>query len=350
MDLQPSPEQHEIIDSSAAFLAARLPIARTRSMFATAGNVDGGEGGNVDDDAWVAAAGLDWFSLGLPELYGGIGCGLADEALLVREIGRLLASGPFVPTMLAARAAAFAGLDDLCASIVAGATRVGLAIPGAGAVVSADGVIDGAMQLLDADGHIVLVATPDVAALLLRSSLTDVTAVPCIDPATRLWRATAHHVAPLAAVHAAVDPIERRAHVLVAAMLTGITEAVRDIAAEHAKNRVQFDKPIGVNQAIKHPCADIAVRAELSFAQLLFAALATDEGRADADFHALSAHLVAADAAELSTAATIQILGGMGFTFEHDAHLFAKRAHVLSQTLGGTSAQLGRVLDLRGAQ
>ena len=120
----------------------------------------------------------------------------------------------------------------------------------------------------------------------------------------------------------------RRGAVLVAASLTGIAEATRDISAAHAASRFQFDRPIGVNQAIKHPCADMAVRAELAWAQTLFAALATDERRQDAEFHAIGAKVVAADAAERNVAATVQVLGGMGFTFEHDANLYVKRAHV----------------------
>ena len=158
--------------------------------------------------------------------------------------------------------------------------------------------------------------TPEIAVLVEVGALDDVVTVACIDPAVRLRRAVANRVAPLVAVRVADDAIERRGHVLAAAMLTGVTaEAVRDIASEHAKNRVQFNRPIGVNQAIKHPCADMAVRAQLSLAQTLFAALTTDEGREDADFHALSAHLVAAEAAEFATAATVQILGGIDYSF-----------------------------------
>jgi alkylation response protein AidB-like acyl-CoA dehydrogenase len=145
-------------------------------------------------------------------------------------------------------------------------------------------------------------------------------------------------------VDACVDAIGRRGHVLTAAMLTGITEACLHIASEHARARVQFDKPIGVNQAIKHPCADMAVRAQLSHAQTLFAALAHDEARSDAEFQALSAHLVGVDGAEFSASATIQIMGGMGFTFEHDSNLYAKRAFVLSQFFGGSTPQLARLL------
>jgi alkylation response protein AidB-like acyl-CoA dehydrogenase len=344
VDLTPTAEQLEIVESSAAFLRNRLPVTRTRELFDAESNVDAA--------AWLAAADLGWFALGLSEAHGGIGCGLAHEALLFREIGRSLASGPFLSTLLAARVAAFAGLAALAASIMAG-QRVGLAIPGSHDLVGIDGVVDGVLQLFDAEVEnqgnatgLVLIATSNLAVLVRFADLHDVSPVPCIDPAVRLHRAVARAVTPIAAVRTEVDPIARRGSVLTAAMLTGITEAVRDIAAEHAKNRFQFDRPIGVNQGIKHPCADMAVQAELALAQTLFAALATDEGREDAEFHALSAHLVASHAAESSAAATVQILGGMGFTFEHDAQLYVKRAYVLSHVFGGTGSLLNQLLAL----
>ena len=113
---------------------------------------------------------------------------------------------------------------------------------------------------------------------------------------------------------------------------------------------MQFDRPIGVNQAIKHPCADVAVQAQLAYAQSLFGALSVDEARDDAELQALSAHLTAAAAAEFATATTVQVLGGMGFTHEHDAHLYVKRAIVWGQTFGGTTTQLARLLALPGAR
>ena len=99
---------------------------------------------------------------------------------------------------------------------------------------------------------------------------------------------------------------------LAAALLAGIAEWSRDTGAEHAIDRVQFDQPIGVNQAIKHPCADMAVQAQLAYAQSLFAALAIDEGRLDAEFQALSARITAAAAADFATAATLQMHGRDG--------------------------------------
>jgi alkylation response protein AidB-like acyl-CoA dehydrogenase len=339
MDLLPSPEQTEIIDSSASFLAARMPVTRTRELF-EAGVVPA-----VDESAWAAAAELGWFALGLPAEYDGVGCGLADEVLLFREIGRVVAPGPFVSTVLGARVAALGGESALAAEIMGG-RRVGLAVPAALDAVGQDGTLDGPLQLLDATDGLVLVANLEVAAIVDVASLGEIESVPCLDPTVYLQRAVASHVAPVVSVAATIDPVERRAHVLVAAILTGITEWARDTSSQHAINRVQFDRPIGVNQAIKHPCADVAVQAQLAYAQTLFAALAVDEGRSDAELQALSAHVAAAAAAEFATATTVQVLGGMGFTHEHDAHLYVKRALVWSQAFGGSSTQLARLLEL----
>lgn len=339
MDLLPSPEQTEISDSSAAFVADRMPIARMRALF------ESGVTPAVDDAAWAAAAELGWLVLGLPEEHGGVGCGLADEALLIREVGRGIAPGPFVSTMLAARVATFGGDRALAEEIGAG-RRVGLVIPCSAGAIADDGSLTVEVQLLDATDGLALAVAPGVASIFELGSLTDVEKVACVDPASDLQRATAVGAAPRVSVASSVDPIELRGHVLVAALLTGITEAMRDVGAAHAIDRFQFDKPIGVNQAVKHPCADMAVQAQLAYAQTLFAALAIDEGRPDAEFHALTAHFTAAEAANFASAATIQILGGMGFTHEHDAHLYMKRALVWSQVLGGTADQLARLLEL----
>ena len=342
MDLLPSSEQEEIISSAAQFLAATVPMLRTRELIDAPSN--------VDPKAWSSAAELGWFALGLPEDAAGVGCGLADETLVFREIGRALASGPFLSTTLAARVAAFGGDAELAAAAARG-QRVALGLLGADASIdSASGAIDGDVQLVDAvDADLVLVAGPDVASLVAVGDLEGVESVECIDPTTRLSRATASRVRPVVSVSADVDPVYRRGVVLAAASLTGIAEATRDISAAHAASRFQFDRPIGVNQAIKHPCADMAVRAELAWAQTLFAALATDERRQDAEFHAIGAKVVAADAAERNAAATIQVLGGMGFTFEHDANLYIKRAHVLAHAFGDTRDALSRLIRLPAA-
>ncbi|HEY3844407.1 MAG TPA: acyl-CoA dehydrogenase family protein [Acidimicrobiales bacterium] len=341
MDLLPTPEQEEIASSAAAFLARALPRARTRELF--------GEPSNVDAKAWLAAADLGWFALGLPSELGGVGGGLADEALLFREIGRSLAPGPFLATTLAVRVASFAGQAQLGQEISAG-RRVGFGALGAGATLTSSGVT-GTLYVVDGDDtDLVLVSTDERAGLFDRAELGDLTTLECLDPTSRLSRATAANPHPVATVEARVDPVGRRATALVAALLTGIAEATGAIATEHAKSRNQFGRPIGVHQAVKHPCADMAVRAELSWAQTAVAALATDEGRRDAELQCLSALVVAADAAERNGAATVQVLGGMGFTFEHDAQLYVKRVFLLTQLLAPVRLALSRLVLLPGPE
>jgi alkylation response protein AidB-like acyl-CoA dehydrogenase len=339
VDLLPSPEQEEIISSAAAFLADALPPQRTRQLI--------NEPSNVDAKAWLAAAELGWFALGLPTDLGGVGCGLADEVLLFREIGRSLAGGPFLATTLAARVATLGGDAQLGREIGAG-RRVGFGVLEPDSTLDPAGLA-GTVYVVDGhDTDLVLVATRERAGLFAPADLGDLVALECIDPTARLARATTRGAAPLVAVGADVDPVGLRGSVLVAAQLTGIAEATAVLSAEHAKNRVQFGRPIGVNQAVKHPCADMAVRAELAWAQVAVGALATDEARADAELQGLSAFVVAADAAERNAAATVQVLGGMGFTFEHDANLYVKRAFLLTQLFGSVRQVLSRLVLLPG--
>jgi alkylation response protein AidB-like acyl-CoA dehydrogenase len=341
MDLLPSPEQAEIESAAAGFLATYAPVSRTRALM--------GEPASVDPAVWSGAAELGWFGLGLPEVAGGVGCGLADEAVLFREIGRSLAGGPFLATVLAARVAWSAGDAALTDAIVGGAA-VGLLALDRSTTTDGGGRLDGAVQLIDAEGtELVLLADLDRASLYRVDDLGGLAAVASIDPAVRLARATARGVEPVATVTSSVDPVGQRGCVLLAALQSGIAAAVRDLAAAHASSRVQFDKPIGVHQGVKHPCADMAVHAELAWAQTLLAALAIDEGRSDAELQALSAKVVAGHAARQGTSATIQVLGGMGFTHEPDASHFLKRAFVLDQLLGDEKELLDRLIDLPAA-
>jgi len=329
MNLMPTDEQVEIASSSRAFLADRLPTSRIREVI----EIDDHAGDPVDDKTWREAAELGWFGLGLPEEAGGIGFGLADEAVLFREIGRSLAPGPYLSTVLGARVAAAGGADALAVDLVAGAGRAGLAVPAGSSE----------LWVLDGGDHVLMVH-PDRAALVPTSAIEALTAEPCIDDASRIARGRQGAYAPVAEVTAAQDPIHRRALVLSAALLVGMAEKCRDLCVEHASSREQFGKPIGIHQAVKHPIADMAIRAEAAWPQTVVAACAHDEGRPDADFHALSARIAASGAARDNAAHTVQVMGGMGFTHEHDAHLLVKRAAVIASTLGGDKVLLAQLL------
>jgi alkylation response protein AidB-like acyl-CoA dehydrogenase len=335
MDLLPSPEQEEIVASIARFLSAEVPPTKVRAQLS--------EPSSVDPKLWSAVAGLGWFGLGLAEDAGGVGYGLPEEALLFREIGRHLAPGPFLATLLGARVAAVAG-HDARASILAGSRVVALAELHGGRCTPDD--VSGPVTVHDGvDADLAVVVTPTGAALVEPAGLADLQPSPSIDPGTRLATGRADGLRPLAFVEAAVDPIFARGTVLASAELTGLAEAARDQGAEHARTREQFGRPIGVHQAVKHACTDMAVRAEAAVCQTFLAAVAVGDDLADGAFQAASAKVVAGDAALRNARANIQIHGGMGFTWEHDAHLLLKRAHVLGQVLGDRRHHLRDLLS-----
>jgi alkylation response protein AidB-like acyl-CoA dehydrogenase len=125
----------------------------------------------------------------------------------------------------------------------------------------------------------------------------------------------------------------------------GIAEAVTAAATEHAITRKQFGRPIGVNQAIKHTCANMAVATEAARSQLFYAAASVEAQRADAAEQVSIARVIASDAAIANAQSNIQVHGGMGYTAEHDAHLFVKRARALAPLLGGRRAHLNAILE-----
>lgn len=342
MDLLPNAEQQEIVSATAGLLEKELPVSRMRVLWERPSS--------VDRHVWSECAALGWFGLGLPETDGGVGYALAEEALVFREIGRHLAPGPFLASTLGARVAVMAGCSEEADAVIAGDAVVGFAQPrDASAVVGA--AVSGEFDVIDGvDVSYLVVVAPTGAALLASDAAGPVEPQRCIDPAVRLGSLELDGVPAVAYCTADVDPTFDRGAVLAAAMLTGIAEATRDTAAEYAKARVQFGKPIGVHQAVKHRCADMAMRAEAAHSQVLFAALCIDDGRSDMTYQAAAAKVVAADAAIRNAASNIQIHGGIGYTFEHDAHLYVKRAHVLDTIVGDTRQHLARLIDLPAAQ
>lgn len=324
MDLTPTADQASLVRSVADFFADRMPMTLVREGF--------DRPSAIDSTFWKQLAELGWFGLGLTEDVGGAGYALADEALLFREVGRRLVPGPLIATTIGGRLAARAGEHALLASILDGNAAVALAVP------RHDVVSDTTTRrflVLDAIGaELVLVAYPDEAALYSLDAFAGLAPTASIDDATRVSTGELGDASPVARVADGADALWRRGTVLTAAVLTGISAGVRDMAVQHAKTREQFGAPIGVHQAIKHRCADMAVRIEAAETLLTVAALCVDEGRADADFHASAARLIAADAALTGARDNIQIHGGMGFSFESDAHLYVKRTHVVDLMFG----------------
>ena len=162
-----------------------------------------------------------------------------------------------------------------------------------GAELAAGGPLTGQFDLFDAtDTDYLLLVEPSGAALVETAAVGDIAAVDCIDPGTRLAAVQADGAPVACWAPAEVVPLRLRGLALASAVLVGISQAVTELSVEHAKNRVQFGRPIGVNQAIKHACVDMAVSTEAALEQTLFGAISLRSGRADAEFQVLAAKVV----------------------------------------------------------
>ncbi|MET0371503.1 MAG: acyl-CoA dehydrogenase family protein [Sphingobium sp.] len=301
MDLQPSETEEAVRAASETFLRDHFPLAEARAR---------------PRGAWAAMAGMGWFGIALPEEAGGIGLGFGAEALVFAELGRFLAPIGAIAGAVAARIAQDAGDAALATAIAEGGLRVALGLAGS----------DGTVRALDAEEADLLVLT-DGAGGAIHAMPGDITTVPCLDLSVRQAIVPAPAASPRARVTGPLPAQHQQ--IAAAAFALGCAEAARDMAVDYAKIREQFGKPIGSFQALKHICADMAVRCSTARAQLLYAALALEAGRNEAAFHVAAAKRLAQQAALDNGRANIQVHGGIGMTDEADAHLTLKRAHLL---------------------
>lgn len=326
MDLMPSPEEEQIVDAARALLADKLPVDYLRWEKGAAA---------APDRAMLSTfAELGWIALGLPEDAGGFGFGATEEALLFREAGRALVTPQLLAAVVAARIASRVGDVPLAEALIAGTVRVGLAVP----ADDADGIF-----LIDADGvdRIVLVTTSGISLVTAAAALGRVP-IRSVDETVTLEKARLDSGGGGIAADAS-----GQAHLslLIAAMLVGSAEAVRDMTVSHAGERAQFGQKIGTFQAVSHPLADMAVRCEAALAQMKVAAISLRDGGEDAGFQIGAARIVALDAALTNAQGAVQLHGGMGFTAEYPVHFHLKRAHLLDQIGGAMADQLDRFFE-----
>ena len=290
MDLLPTPEQDEII--------ATVRTQLDRDFDLTPWPRSTAPSSVVDRSLWERCAALGWFGLGLAEPLGGVGYTLVEEALLFAELGAHATPGPFLATVLGGRLAALAGHVDLAGSILAGELVVALAEPErrrADAVVGP--TVDGTFRVTDHGGaDLLLVMTDDHAAVVCAPTAWRRRPWPRSTRSCR-WPPPRCPNAGRWPTWTTPPVLRLRGTVLVAAELAGIARATAEQSTEYAKDREQFGRPIGSFQAVKHRCADMAVRAEAATSLVRYAALAVVDGLPDAAFHAHAARSVAADAA-----------------------------------------------------
>ncbi|MFD6363017.1 acyl-CoA dehydrogenase [Streptomyces roseolus] len=298
---------------------------------------------------WDAAAAQGLLGIHVPEEHGGGGGGLDDLAVVVEETARALLPGPYLPSVLAAELLRRAGAPGPLLADLAEGRRVGaVALGGPGtltAVRTATGhLLDGtALPVLgaaQADLLLLQAATADGAVWLAVDAHASAEPGPTVRP-----HASADPTRPTAEVTAAALPVPADrvlaldtglvhdlAAVLFAADACGTAARAVETAAEHACTREQFGRPIGKFQGVKHLCADMLVRLEQARALTWDAARAADDPARP--LVAALAAATALDAAHTCAKDCVQILGGIGFTWEHDAHLLLRRALVARQLLG----------------
>lgn len=277
---------------------------------------------------WDEMADLGWFGLHLPERYGGSGGSFEDVAVLVEQLGRCVTSGPIVPTLIAGAAIATAGDEAavaLLSEIANGSLPAGISMTGSVDVV--DGFATGTLPLVLGGGLarvLVVPAGADAAVVSVGEGVT-VTTPPNLDPTRRSSRVDLEN-APAIVVAGGARFLLDIGRVLLSAEAAGIARECTDRAAEYAKHRVQFGRPIATFQAVKHHCANMLMATEAATAAAWDASRSVALGGDQLTYAAASAAVLSAAAVELCVNLHVQVLGGIGVTWEHDAHLFTRRA------------------------
>lgn len=334
MNLLLSDDQVAIVDAIRGFLAETAPVSRFRPPAPQIGNADA--------TIWPLLGEMGFLSLALPADRDGSDMTNAEEALACREFGRFLLSPSVLGLLLSC---SLLGDDQrtLRDQFARGTSRIALANPLGAASVGQ--TVSGEFQLIDGEGaDWVLLIDSAGAALVERAHFGPSESLRATDSVLPIERVAVAEVPAYFWVPAVTGGIYDRARVCLAAYALGLAEATRDMAVEYAKTRQQFGKPIGSFQAIKHLCADMAIRTEAALCQVTFASLVVSGQGAGASFHATAAKLVATDAALRNAAQNIQIHGAIGFTAEADAHHYLKRAHTVDLLWGDTRTQREHML------
>ncbi|WP_026328395.1 acyl-CoA dehydrogenase [Streptomyces sulphureus] len=292
---------------------------------------------------WGQLEKLGWLGLHLPEAFGGQGFGIAETAVVAEELGRVVAPGPFLPTVIASAAIDEAGTEEQrrrwLPGLASGATTAAVGLDGTlvRRAARATGEVEAALGACVAD-LLVVSAGEDLLVLERTAPQLTVESVGDLDPSRRVGvvRCSEVPVPDSAVLPGARRTAVRLARAFAGAEAAGLADACTVAARDYALTREQFDRPIGAFQAVKHQCADMLVAAELAAAAAWGAVQRADSPAGAASWAALAA-TQALPAATRCAARNIQIHGGVGYTWEHDAHLYLKRALAL-ETLYGAGA------------
>jgi alkylation response protein AidB-like acyl-CoA dehydrogenase len=374
MDLEFTADQEELRTSVRAVLARECPPSFVREIV---------EKGASADDLWAAMVDLDWPALTIDPEYGGLGLGFVELAVVVEELGRAIAPGPFLPTLSqfvpAIREAGSAEqqrrfLTDVVAGRITGTLAVAEESGSwAGEDVTlvarsqGDGWILHGSKHYVADGatanELVVAARLDgtdgpdgLALFIVPREAVAASSLQTLD-ASRQYASVHLDGVTVGPDRTLGEPgrcapvlarVVEEASTALALEMVGTCQSIFDIALEHAKTREQFGSPIGSFQAIKHKFADMFVALESARAVCYFASATLAEDDERRSLAVSMAKAAAGDCQRLLTQEGIQTLGGIGYTWEHDMHLYVKRAKSGDAVFGTARQHRARVATLAG--
>ncbi|MFN8159909.1 MAG: acyl-CoA dehydrogenase family protein [Solirubrobacterales bacterium] len=354
--------QRQIKETAHGFLTSKYRSERVREL------LDSEQG--FEESDWKEMAELGWAGLALPEEHGGLGLGAVELAVVFEEIGYSIVPTPLLSTTIAGLALAAGGSEEqreaYLAPLAEGTRRGTVALWDEGtqarigewtmeARTSGDGVVlDGAKVLvLDAaSADFMLVATSDGRRHIVPTDADGVTIAreESIDLTRRFHTVRFDGVEvpaerTLPAEGDAYWPVFGRVCVALSAELTGIAQRCLEMSVAYAGERQQFGRPIGAYQAVSHRCASMLMGAENSRSLTYYAAWAADAEPDSLQRAASMAKAYASDAGWHVAHEAIQVHGGIGFTWEHDLHLYLKRARVDAALFGDARWHRERVAE-----
>ncbi|MBI3768512.1 MAG: acyl-CoA/acyl-ACP dehydrogenase [Deltaproteobacteria bacterium] len=363
MDFGFTAEQEMLRDAARKFLATAFPPAVARAAMASP---------TAHDPArWQRLAGLGWLGILVPEELGGQGGSFLDMAVVLEEIGKALVPGPFFASAVlgtvAVREAGSPQQKQRILPALARGEHVLTVAPGAAddaptALTSDDGAppalsADGdrvrgrARFVLDAhvaDALVIAARAPgadDRRLVLVERGAVDIEVTPLqtVDMTRRLCTVELRNVpcTPLGDAAVAATALRRvldHACAGLALELVGVGQRALEMAVAYANERTQFGRPIGSFQAIKHKCVDMMVAVETARSLAYYAAWAVSEDASDAGRAAAMAKAYCGEMAKTVTSEAIQVHGGIGFTWEHDLHLYYRRALAADAAFGAAPA------------
>jgi alkylation response protein AidB-like acyl-CoA dehydrogenase len=322
MGIAISDDHLELSSVAEAFLARTGALAEARALL------------DAPDEAlpaaWKEMADLGWLGMHLPEAHGGSGFGLAELVLVVEAMGGVVAPGPFLPTVWASAVVAACGTEaqqaELLPALADGSVRAAVGLDEHTHLVLGAGLAE--LFLLPSGDDLVIATRDDVTVSMPKN--TDATRR--LGTVTLDGTTTGDRV--LSGARATAVVLGR---VLAAAEATGGAQACVTMASEYAKVREQFGRVIATFQAVKHQCADMLVATQLATAATWDAAR-TEPGTPELELAAAIAAAQALPAFVMCAEKNIQLHGGIGFTWEHDAHMYLKRAITLAAVFGPAGA------------